>query len=251
MFCAVPFLPRQVLANIAHEAGVHRYVDSLTEVVRADSRFVAVHTKEGGERMLNLPGASTVSDAITGEEIGRGTRVPLSLTPDSTSIYELTTSASNVFPQTYAAFATNILQDLLELDGAEKLEELFLHRQERRRKQYVSRTTGTTLTDRVASVAQLLEGEGRMTTWEQLDDSRFILREHNCPILKVAKAFDHPCRSEIDLLEEILRAKVKRVNHIPEGDIACVYEIEGLDDGCIGCDSKSLIDVEQGDLETA
>ena len=166
-------------------------------------------------------------------------------------IYELTTSASNVFPQTYAAFATNILQDLLELDGADKLEELFQRRQERRRKQYVSRTTGKTLTDRVASVAQLLEGEGRMATWEQVDGSRFILREHNCPILKVAKKFDHPCRCEIDLLEEILRAKVKRVNHIPEGDIACVYEIEGLDDSLIGCDSKSLIDVEQGDLGPA
>jgi predicted ArsR family transcriptional regulator len=65
-----------------------------------------------------------------------------------------------------------------------------------------------------------------MTTWEQLDDGRFILREHNCPILKVAQQFDHPCRCEIDLLREILEANVERVNHIPDGDIACVYEIQ-------------------------
>ena len=91
VFCAAPFLPRQVLANVAQEAGVHRYVDSLTDVVRADSRFVAIHTKEGGERTLNLPVESIVSDAVTGEQIGRGTRVPLDLPSDSTSIYELRT----------------------------------------------------------------------------------------------------------------------------------------------------------------
>ena len=154
-------------------------------------------------------------------------------------VYELTAGASNIFPQSYAAFATNILEDLLELDGTEKLNELFERRQDKRRHQYISRTSGKTLSERVASLAQLLEGEGRMTTWEQLDDGRFILREHNCPILKVAERFDHPCRCEISLLRETLQAKVKRVNHIPDGDIACVYEIEPL--------GQQLLEVDRGD----
>ena len=141
-------------------------------------------------------------------------------------IYELAAGASNVFPQSYAAFATDILRDLLELDGAEKLDELFNLRQEKRREQYVSRTSGETLGDRVASLARLLEGEGRMTTWEQLGTGHFLLREHNCPILNVARQFDQPCRCEIDLLRDSLQAEVKRVGHIPEGDIACVYEIQ-------------------------
>jgi predicted ArsR family transcriptional regulator len=141
-------------------------------------------------------------------------------------VYELTAGASSVFPQSYAAFATDILQDLLEIDGPDKLYELFRQRHEKRRRQYVSRATGETLSERVASVARLFDSEGRMTTWEQLHDGRFILREHNCPILRVAEKFDHPCQCEIELLEEILQAKVKRVNHIPDGDIACVYEIQ-------------------------
>jgi len=91
VFCTAPFLPRQVLANLAYEAGVHRYVDSLIEVVRADSRFVAIHTKEGGKRTLNLPFPGLVTDAMTGAEIGRGKHLPLNLPPDSTSIYELAT----------------------------------------------------------------------------------------------------------------------------------------------------------------
>lgn len=141
-------------------------------------------------------------------------------------VYELAAGASNVFPQSYAAFATSILQDLVEIDGGEKLDALFAQRQKRRRQQYLSQIQGETLSERVASLARLLESEGRMTTWEQLDENRFILREHNCPIHKVAEKFDHPCQSEIALLREILQAKVERINHIHEGDIACVYEIE-------------------------
>lgn len=146
-------------------------------------------------------------------------------------VYELTADASNVFPQSYAAFATSILQALLDLDGTEKLDELFDRRQEGRRQQYLSRTAGETLSERVASLARLLESEGRMTTWEQLGENQFILREHNCPILKVAEKFDHPCRCEMALFQEVLKAKVKRINHIPNGDIACVYEIDGRDNG--------------------
>ena len=160
-------------------------------------------------------------------------------------IYELTAGASNVFPQSYAAFATDILQELLELDGNEKLSELFQRRQARRHEQYVSQARGETLSDRVASLARLLEGEGRMTTWEQLEDGRFILREHNCPILQVAEKFDHPCRCEIDLLRDILQAKVKRIGHIPDGDIACVYEIEARENNHAESYSGNCFEVEK------
>jgi predicted ArsR family transcriptional regulator len=146
-------------------------------------------------------------------------------------IYELTDSATGVFPQSYAAFVTSVLQDLVELDGDKKPNELFNRRQERRHRQYTTLTQGETLIDRVASLARLMESEGRMTTWQQLDENRFILREHNCPFHWLAEKLDHPCQCEIFLLREALKAKVKRVNHILKGDVACVYEIEGQVNG--------------------
>jgi predicted ArsR family transcriptional regulator len=167
-------------------------------------------------RHLNTLEAQNLVDHLT-EQRGMGR---------PSFIYELAAGATNVFPQSYAAFASEVLEELLEMEGNEKLDELFDRRQEKRREQYMSRTEGETLSDRVASLARLLDGEGRMTTWEQVDDGRFILREHNCPILDVARKFDHPCRCEISLLRETLQARVERVGHIPDGDIACVYEIE-------------------------
>ncbi len=145
-------------------------------------------------------------------------------------VYELTADASNVFPQSYAAFAASLLRDLVDLDGEEKLEELFNRGQERRRQQYLTQVNGNTLSERVASLARLLESEGRMTTWEKLGEGDYILREHNCPILKIAEKFEQPCRCEIALFREILQAKVERTGHIPDGDIACVYKIEERDD---------------------
>jgi predicted ArsR family transcriptional regulator len=146
-------------------------------------------------------------------------------------IYDLKANAADAFTQSYVAFATSILQDLVEMEGDKKPEELFNRRQGRRHQQYITLTEGETLSDRVASLARLMESEGRMTTWQQLDENRFILREHNCPFYRLTEKLDYPCRCEISLLRETLKAKVKRVNHILKGDVACVYKIESRGNG--------------------
>jgi len=90
MYCPVPFLPREVLRAVLQEAGVRRYDDDGGDVVRADSRFVAVHTKAGGARRLNLPKAGAVRDAVGGQLLGQGPTLELTLPPNSTSILETT-----------------------------------------------------------------------------------------------------------------------------------------------------------------
>jgi len=142
-------------------------------------------------------------------------------------IYELTISASGVFRQDYATFAASILQELTELGNDVKLDELFDRRQKRRRQQYVNLTQGETLNDRVASLARLMDSDGRMTTWQQLGENRFVLREHSCPFRWSRGKFDLPCRYTVSLLQQILKAKVRRVSHIFQGDVACAYEIVG------------------------
>ena len=146
-------------------------------------------------------------------------------------IYEVTANAPAVFAQSYSTFAKSILQDLADLDGIKRPAEWFDQRQEKRQRQYITLTKGATLSDRVTSLARLMESEGRITTWQQLDENQFILREHNCPLQRLAREFDHPCRCEMSLLKQTLRAQVKRVNHILKGDVACVYLIEGPDNG--------------------
>ena len=89
VFCAVPFVPREVLAAVAREAGVHQYDSNPADVVRADSRFLAIHTKDGGRRTIRLPARSAVTDALSGKAVGAGTQVELTLPPSSTTILQL------------------------------------------------------------------------------------------------------------------------------------------------------------------
>ncbi|MHB8997468.1 MAG: beta-galactosidase [Armatimonadota bacterium] len=89
VYCPIPYLPREVLANVLDEAGVHRYDSNLQDVLRADSHLLAIHTKEGGQRMLRLPSAGRVTDAVTGQKVGEAKALPLMLPQDSTTILRL------------------------------------------------------------------------------------------------------------------------------------------------------------------
>jgi predicted ArsR family transcriptional regulator len=154
-------------------------------------------------------------------------------------IYSLTRGASGIFPQSYATFVSTLLQDLNEVDREKELKDLLDRRQERRRQQYITHTHGDTLPERVASLAQLLESEGRLTTWQQLGDNHFVLREHNCPFLKLVEKLDYPCRREQALLTKILNAEVTRVSHVLMGDVSCVYEIKGQP-----CSVRSMLEAQ-------
>lgn len=89
LYSASTFLPREVLTAMVQQAGVHRYVTDPQVIFRGDTRFVSLHTKEGGEVRLALPGRFEVTDPITGAAVGTGEDMTLTLPPNSTTILEL------------------------------------------------------------------------------------------------------------------------------------------------------------------
>jgi hypothetical protein len=89
LYCPVPYLPREILRNVLQAAGVHRYDDATPDIVRADSRYLAIHTQEGGPRTLRLPRAMALRDALTGQKVGEGTAVEVTLPADSTTVWEM------------------------------------------------------------------------------------------------------------------------------------------------------------------
>ena len=146
-------------------------------------------------------------------------------------VYRLADGTPEVFPQSYTAFATSVIQKLAELEGEKTPEVLINALLEKRHRQYITKTRGETLSDRVASLARLMEKEGRMNTWQQLGDEQFVLREHNCPFQRLNGSSEYFCRCELALLRKTLQAEVKRVSHILEGDVACAFVIQGHSNG--------------------
>jgi len=87
----VPFVPRPVLAALLDDSGVCRFIRSDRVIVRADSGLVSLHTAAGGRFSLHLPGPTAVWDALSGQRLGSGPTLNVTLPPDSTTLLRLST----------------------------------------------------------------------------------------------------------------------------------------------------------------
>lgn len=142
-------------------------------------------------------------------------------------IYHTSDRSTRGFDQSFAAFAQDLIQELHTLDGEQSPDALFDLRHTPRRRQYVKLTEGETLAERVASLAQLMDAEGRLATWQQLDLNHFVLRQHNCPFRQLDTKYGQPCQCELALLREALDANVQQISRIRNGGVACAFKIVG------------------------
>lgn len=139
--------------------------------------------------------------------------------------YRLSEAGDDLFPRGYSHLLVDLLQDLTDLEGEQKLERLFRQRNDRLAHAYRLRLLGKPLRDAVHELARVREDEGYMASVEEHDEG-FVLTEHNCPIIEVAQRFPHACRCEQQLFEQILDAEVRRESTLTTGGTACRYRIQ-------------------------
>ncbi len=140
-------------------------------------------------------------------------------------VYHLTELADSFFPQTYDQLAVELLDDLVALDGEEKLDRLFQARTERLSRTYQLRLADKDLPERLEELARLRDEEGYMAVLERKAGS-FVLREHNCPIYDVAQRHREACNCEQELFKRVLNKDVKREMTMVDGQPCCEYRIE-------------------------
>ena len=99
------------------------------------------------------------------------------------STYELTARARELFPQTYNHVLIDILEDLRDLDGDEKVKSLLDKRNERLLERYGRRIAGQTARRTGARVGHARDEDGYMATFEK-DGGRLVLTEHNWPHIR-------------------------------------------------------------------
>ena len=86
--CAVP-LPAALLRSAARFAGCHIWCED-DDVIFASESFASIHSAKSGDRTLRLPRPFDVTDAVTGEPIGKQlTKIPLTLTAPETRAFIL------------------------------------------------------------------------------------------------------------------------------------------------------------------
>lgn len=118
------------------------------------------------------------------------------------------------------------LLELVDDEHPELVDRVFDRRRQRLVDDAEAHLAGTTTGERVARVTELLDAQGYLCDWEQLDDHHFRINLHNCAIWSVAQRFGKACASELEFLQGVLPdATVSRVTHKTNGAHTCAYDI--------------------------
>jgi DeoR family transcriptional regulator, suf operon transcriptional repressor len=141
--------------------------------------------------------------------------------------YHLTAAADALFPRAYSDL-TNELLGYASDDDPELVERLFERRRRRRvedaRVRLASRKD---FAQKVEELARILDEDGYLADFEAQPDGSFLVTEHNCAILGVARRYGQACSSEIGFLREALpEASIERIQHMIAGAHSCAYEVK-------------------------
>ncbi|NQX68227.1 transcriptional regulator [Paenibacillus alba] len=142
-----------------------------------------------------------------------------------TNVYTLAPLADELFPKKYMQLTIDLLDELLEGEGNEKIDRLFEGRQDKLQARYASRMQDKSLEERVAELALIQNENGYMVDWSQVEEGEFVFSEHNCPITQVANVFQQACRCELALFQNLLDASVERTECLAKGGNKCLYII--------------------------
>ncbi len=141
-------------------------------------------------------------------------------------VYRLSSLAEDFFPKQYDLVVTDLLTDLMRIDGEEKVDLLLARRAERTRQFLAERIRlADSFGERVQALAEGMDELGYLACCERVDDSTYLIKQYNCAINRVAACFPAACRYEAEVFRQLLDADVERASHILTGDHACCYVI--------------------------
>lgn len=125
--------------------------------------------------------------------------------------------------------ADDLSIELLELVDDEDpalVDRVFDRRRQRLVDAAEAQLAGRSIEDRVAAVTEILDAQGYLCDWQQIDDDHFRINLHSCAIWSVANRFRKACASELEFLQGVLPdATVGRVTHKTNGAHTCAYDI--------------------------
>jgi predicted ArsR family transcriptional regulator len=138
-------------------------------------------------------------------------------------MYHVTPAADPLFPTAYGELTNQLLGYLT----VEAVDAAFDQRRDARianAEARMARCAG--FAERVEELAAILDEDGYLASFERQPDGTFLVTEHNCAILAVAREHPHACSSEIEFIRAVLpEADVERTTHMVSGAHSCTYEI--------------------------
>lgn len=140
--------------------------------------------------------------------------------------WRLTQAGHDRFPNTHAELTIQLLDTVRQTFGDQAIDRLIDMREQQSREWYLRELRDAPdLKARVARLAALRSREGYMAEYQELDDGNLLLIENHCPICAAATACQGFCRAELAVFEQVLEARVERVEHILQHARRCAYKV--------------------------
>ncbi len=144
-----------------------------------------------------------------------------------TLVYSLTEKADALFPKTYDALASVLLEEVRASQGNERLHELLHKVAERMASPYIDRIQGMPLPDRVRETASIMEEQGCLVELREVEGDDYYIDEFTCPFPKVAQKDRAVCALHVDFVRILTGGDTRLTQSLLRGERACSYRIRG------------------------
>jgi len=139
-------------------------------------------------------------------------------------VYTLTEKGHDLFPEAYDSLAIELLETVREIGGEEMIQDLVAKQVSKKEERYRKLMKGRSLAEKLAQLRELRDGDGYMAVVED-GETKSAIREHNCPIYRIAKNHPEMCAQEIALMERLLGVSIHQTHHMADGQHYCRFEI--------------------------
>jgi predicted ArsR family transcriptional regulator len=141
------------------------------------------------------------------------------------ALYHSTPQGEALFAQATGDLSVELL-GYLEEEDPDLVSRAFERRQHRRVEQVRDQLVGKNIDEKVAALAEILDGEGYMAELDKLPDENYRVTLCNCAIWPVASRYGAACSTELEFLQAVLpEADVERVEHKVAGGHVCGYAL--------------------------
>ncbi len=139
--------------------------------------------------------------------------------------YCITPAGEALWPKRYGQL-TNQLLDFVRQEKPELVDKVFTRRGEARGERAAERLSGLGFDARIEELTRILDEDGYLAQCRREADESWLVVEHNCAILDVARRYGAACSSELAFLRAAMPdASVDRIKHKMAGDFVCAYRI--------------------------
>jgi predicted ArsR family transcriptional regulator len=144
-----------------------------------------------------------------------------------TLVYSLTEKADALFPKTYDALASVLLEEVRSSQGNERLHELLHKVADRMAFPYRDRVQGKPLSERVRETGRIMEEQGCLLDVREGEGDEYYIDEYTCPFPKVAQQDRAVCALHVDFVRILTGADTRLTQSLLRGERACTYRVRG------------------------